>query len=111
MRSKQPLPLMIMVKALFGDTSFLYVLADADNADHPLATAVAEKALRQHRPIIVTTYVVAETQCPYPTAVGLPRCRSMTSSCLHRYERGITIAPCSQSPKISASPCKNNQPT
>lgn len=54
-------PLVVMRRALFGDSSALYALADKSDSDHPLIATIVEEALRQHRPIVVTTFVIAET--------------------------------------------------
>ena len=54
------LPVM-MRRALFGDTSFIYVLADADDHDHTLAVAILDEVIRQRRPIVVTTCIIADT--------------------------------------------------
>jgi len=50
-----------MKRALFGDTSALYALADKADSDHLSVASVAEEALKQRRPIVVTTFVIAET--------------------------------------------------
>jgi predicted nucleic acid-binding protein len=50
-----------MHRALFSDTSCLYALADDNDPDHALVVAIAEEAIRQRRPFVVTTYVIAET--------------------------------------------------
>jgi len=51
----------ILHRAIFSDTSCLYALADASDPDHALVTAIIEEAIRQRRPFVVTTYIIAET--------------------------------------------------
>ncbi len=84
------LPLALMRRALFSDTSFLYAQADEADSDHLLVVSVIEEVLRQKRPIVVTTFIIAETHALILRRLG----RDLAASWLQQaYESFIVIRP------------------
>jgi predicted nucleic acid-binding protein len=84
------LPLALMRRALFSDTSFLYAQADEADSDHLLVVSVIEEVLQQKRPIVVTTFIIAETHALILRRLG----RDLAASWLQQaYESFIVIRP------------------
>ena len=79
-----------MRRALFSDSSFLYAQADKADSDHPLVAAIVEEAIQQRRPIVVTTFVIAETHALLLKRLG----RDIAANWLRlAYEAFIVIRP------------------
>ena len=84
------LPLTLMRRALFSDTSFLYAQADEADSDHLLVVSIVEEALQQRRPIVVTTFIIAETHALILRRLG----RDIAANWLQKaYDSLIIIRP------------------
>jgi predicted nucleic acid-binding protein len=59
------------VTAVFADTSALYAVLDADDANHPAAAAQWRRLLQGHLPLSTTSYVLVETAALVQHRLGL----------------------------------------
>jgi len=83
-------PIALMRRALFSDTSFLYAQADEADSDHLLVASIIEEALQQRRPIVVTTFIIAETHALILRRLG----RNIAANWLRQaYDSLIIIRP------------------
>ena len=84
------LPLTLMRRALFSDTSFLYAQADEADSDHLLVVSIVEEALQQRQPIVVMTFIIAETHALILRRLG----RDIAANWLQKaYDSLIIIRP------------------